>query len=337
MTVKLNKSPSFDCKQRVAAIFITFNQKDFVEKSLESLFDQTYKNFDIVISDDCSTDGTFEVIQELVSNYSGPHKIILNRNLKNLGIGKNTKIAIDLCEADFYVTCDGDDISSKDRFSKLINFFQDDETKVNLIATDAYLMTKSGDIQSVKMSTDLQSIKTVSDLLATKPIFFGATTAFRKDLIVDYPDINEGVYGVDQIMLLRSMMKGGAKTLHEPLVYHREGGITGFQANNFYEKINRFKIDSVRSVADFSQMILDSRGTVYEELVYQKIYRNLAVEKFKNDMFSMKHSVQKIKLFFACRNVPIFKRIRFFSYAMFGPFLNILWILKIKFKSIKST
>jgi glycosyltransferase involved in cell wall biosynthesis len=321
---------------KVAAIFITFNQKDFVENSLQSLFDQTYQNFDIVISDDHSTDGTFEILQDLVSSYSGHHKIILNRNLQNFGIGKNTQIAINLCEADFYITCDGDDISTKDRFSKLIDFFQEDKVKINLIATDAYLMTKSSEIQFVKISTDLQSINSVSDLLAAKPIFFGATTAFTKDLIIDYPDINEGVYGVDQIMLLRSMMKGGAKTLHEPLVYHREGGVTGFQASNIYEKINRFKIDSVRSIADISQMILDSRSTVYEEIVYQKIYKNLAIEKFIYDMFSMKHLFGKIKLFFACKDVPIFKRIRFFSYATFGPFLNILWILKIKLKSIKS-
>ncbi len=328
MIVELSKNSSFDCKLRVAAIFITFNQKDFVEKSLQSLFDQAYKNFDIVISDDCSTDGTFEILQDLVSNYSGPQKIILNRNIKNLGIGKNTQIAINLCEADFYVTCDGDDISSKDRFSKLIDFFQEDKTKVNLIATDAYLMTKSSEIQSIKISSDLESIGSVLNLLNHKPIFFGATTAFTRDLIIDYPEIHEGVYGIDQIMLLRSMMKGGSKTLHEPLVYHRQGGVTGFQARNIYEKIERFKTDSLRSMADFSQMILDSSNTIHERIVYHKFHKNLVIAKFINEMLSAKLASQKIKLFFICEDVPIFKRIRFFSYAMFPRFLNFFWAIK---------
>lgn len=336
MSIKTNLDLNLDCKIKVAALCITFNQKDFVEKSLLSLFDQTYKTFDIVISDDCSTDGTFEVLQELVLNYKGHHKIILNRNLKNHGIGKNTQIAIDLCKADLYVTCDGDDISTKDRFSQIVNFFKEDKTGINFLATDAFLMTRNGVIGPIKVSANLDSIGSVLNALDSRPIFFGATTAFTKDLIDGYPQIQDGVSGIDQIMLLRSLMKGGAKTLHKPLIYHREGGVTGFQSKNIYEKINRLKVVSVSSIADSSQMILDSSSTIFAKILYQKLNKNLVTAKFINEVFSEKSSSQKIKLFFIYSDVSIFKRIRFFSYAMFTPYLNVLWILKRHLKKSKA-
>lgn len=329
----MNLDSNFEKKIQVAALFITFNQKKFIEKSLQSLFDQTYKTFDIVISDDCSTDGTFEIIQNLISNYSGHHKIILNRNLKNCGIGKNTQIAIDLCNADLYVTCDGDDISTKDRFSQIVNFFKEDKTGINFLATDAFLMAKNDAIGPIKVSANLDSIDSVLSAINLRPVFFGATTAFTKDLIEGYPQIQEGVCGIDQIMLLRSLMKGAAATLHKPLIYHREGGITGFQPKNIYEKINRFKVDSLMSIADSSQMILDSSSTIYAPTIYRKLHKNLLTAKFINKMLSEKSPAQKIKLFFNNSDVSIFKRIRFFSYAMFTPFLNILWILKRCFKN----
>lgn len=127
---------------KVAAIFITYNQKAYVVDALQSIFDQSYQNFEIIISDDCSTDGTYEVLDSIVSNYQGPHKICLNRSSKNIGIGANTQSAINLSDADFYITCDGDDISHKDRFEKIIEFFKSENCDSNLLASNAISMKK---------------------------------------------------------------------------------------------------------------------------------------------------------------------------------------------------
>ena len=54
--------------------------------SIEAAFAQTWSPLEILLSDDCSPDGTFAVMQEMAAAYSGPHRVILNRNPKNLGI-----------------------------------------------------------------------------------------------------------------------------------------------------------------------------------------------------------------------------------------------------------
>ncbi len=69
------------CERPLVTFYvITYNQARFVREAVESALAQTYSPIEILLSDDCSTDGTFEIIQETVKGYSGPHTVILNRN-----------------------------------------------------------------------------------------------------------------------------------------------------------------------------------------------------------------------------------------------------------------
>ncbi len=328
---KLINKPMSNCEPKVAAIFITYNQKEYVVDALRSIFDQSYQNFEIIISDDCSTDGTYEVLDSIVSNYQGPQKIFLNRSSKNIGIGANTQLAINLSDADFYITCDGDDISHKDRFEKIIEYFKSENCGSNLLASDAISIKKNGEISGVKVSDDLSKIKSLEDLFDQPPIFFGATTAFSKDLINNFPQISEGVSAVDQIMLLRAILKGSASTIHEPLVLHRQGGITGFKAKDVYQKISRLKRDSKRTTADISQMILDAASVGQDQIVFNRFKDYLITADYINKIFSANFFSEKIKLLYPSKHVPITRRIRFFSYATCTPFLNIFWSIKALF------
>lgn len=67
---------------------LTYNQEKYIEESLKGLLSQTYSPLEIIISDDCSTDKTFEIIKKVVSDYKGTNKILINRNEKNLGLIK---------------------------------------------------------------------------------------------------------------------------------------------------------------------------------------------------------------------------------------------------------
>ena len=71
----------------LVSFFVTaYRQEHLVRASIEAAFAQTWSPLEILLSDDCSPDGTFAVMQEMAAAYSGPHRVILNRNPKNLGI-----------------------------------------------------------------------------------------------------------------------------------------------------------------------------------------------------------------------------------------------------------
>ncbi len=56
-----------------------YNQENHIEEAVQGAFSQTYSQLEIVLSDDCSTDRTFEIMERMANAYQGPHKIVLNR------------------------------------------------------------------------------------------------------------------------------------------------------------------------------------------------------------------------------------------------------------------
>lgn len=100
---------------------ITYNQAQFVREAVEGALAQTYSPTEILLSDDCSTDGTFEIIQEVVKGYSGPHKIVLNRNDRNLGLSMHVNKIMDLATGELIVAADGDDVSYPQRTERCVD------------------------------------------------------------------------------------------------------------------------------------------------------------------------------------------------------------------------
>ncbi len=95
----------------VSFVLLSYNQEQFIREAVRSAFAQTYEPLEIIISDDCSPDRTFEFIKDEVDVYQGPHKVILNRNEKNLGIAGNLNQAFQLAHGQFFVMAAVYDIS----------------------------------------------------------------------------------------------------------------------------------------------------------------------------------------------------------------------------------
>lgn len=79
---------------KASVILITYNHEKFIKESLHSILNQTYPNLEIIIADDFSTDGTREIIKDILKNYQGNHQIILSHNDTNLGICGNINQAL---------------------------------------------------------------------------------------------------------------------------------------------------------------------------------------------------------------------------------------------------
>ena len=84
MIDQVDKSPALLAldadRPLVTFVILSYNEERFIREGIQGAFSQTYSPLEIIISDDCSTDRTFEIIQEEVEGYKGPHKVVLNRN-----------------------------------------------------------------------------------------------------------------------------------------------------------------------------------------------------------------------------------------------------------------
>jgi len=128
----------------LSIVLCTYNGERFLKEQLDSLFNQTYENFEIIAVDDCSTDSTINILQEMAS----PNKMKVFKNEKNEGVNRNFQIAIQKASGDFILICDQDDIWVPNKLEVLVSSIDGSL----LYYHDSRLMDVNGKIQSKKMS-----------------------------------------------------------------------------------------------------------------------------------------------------------------------------------------
>lgn len=93
------------------------NRYEFVMASLNSLLDQTYRDYEIVVVDDASTDGTSELLQDI-----NDPKVRVVRNEQNLGFVRSLLLAIDLAEGELIAVHGAGDLSYRQRLERQVEF-----------------------------------------------------------------------------------------------------------------------------------------------------------------------------------------------------------------------
>jgi glycosyltransferase involved in cell wall biosynthesis len=108
-------------KPLVSVLILTYNAEKFIRESLDSVLSQNYDNLQIVISDDCSADGTTRVLVDYAERHPGV--FTLNLNKENVGITRNANLALSLCKGDFVAFHAGDDVMLPGKISKQVDYF----------------------------------------------------------------------------------------------------------------------------------------------------------------------------------------------------------------------
>ncbi len=120
-------------KNKLVSIIIpTYNSKKFVKKTIESVFNQTYKHFEVIIVDDCSTDGTVEYVKNLMSKIQDRSiklKIKIIKTKKNSGtVAHPRNIGIKACSGDLICFLDSDDNWEKNKLAAQVKNYQNNKT-----------------------------------------------------------------------------------------------------------------------------------------------------------------------------------------------------------------
>ena len=120
----------------VSFLLTTYNHEQFVREALRSVFAQVWDEpLDVHISDDCSTDGTWAIVEQEVAAYQGPFRVSAHRNTANMGPMLHMVEAMDRCAGDLLVRGHGDDIQRPERTRRTVQVFR--ETGASLISSNA--------------------------------------------------------------------------------------------------------------------------------------------------------------------------------------------------------
>ena len=88
-------------------LMATYNGEKYIAEQIDSILNQTYSSFRLIISDDCSTDNTTEILRKYAMK---DDRIILYIQPKNLGVVKNIEFLLKKVKNDYYMLSDQDDV-----------------------------------------------------------------------------------------------------------------------------------------------------------------------------------------------------------------------------------
>lgn len=201
-------------RPKVSVIMSVFNGEAYVKSAVQSIQKQSYNNFELIITNDGSTDNTAAIL----SRIDDPRVIIVN-NPSNLGLTKSLNLALTHCRGVYVARMDADDISHPLRIEKQVAFL-DAHPEYAMVGSSYYVVDNLGKTKShVGVLTDSGAIK---EGLKTQNWFGHGTVMMRKSALASVGGYDEQfVYAQDYDLWLKLSEKYEIANLEEPLYFWR--------------------------------------------------------------------------------------------------------------------
>ena len=243
----------------------TYNGEKYLVEQLDSIINQTYHNWNLLIRDDNSTDKTLEIIQDYQKK---DNRIkLLKDNKGNLGIVKNFEELLKSSESEFIMFSDQDDIWVENKLDMYLKMIEKIKNKGFMIHSDAILFDKN---KSNILKDTFISKKAINRGLEN--VFFnyfvqGATILISKEIknfILPFP---KEVYLHDRYIHLISELFFERIFVNKALIYYRQHGDNQIGAKNTIREL-------------LSKRYFDERDRQLIKVIYNK-YGSLLTEDKK--------------------------------------------------------
>ena len=210
----------------VSFLLLAYNQEAFIADAVRSVLAQDYEPLEIILSDDCSADGTFDIIEREARAYQGPHSVTLNRNETNMGIEHINKLQ-QMAEGEILVTGHGDDIAMPERTRRLAAAMI--EQVVSLVSSNAEMTDEAGKTLGLfsNVTSSEQIVMETMMKINWASTMLGATFALRREICTRFPPMNREKLpagGWDHVAPFRACLLKGMYYLAEPLIRYRQHG-----------------------------------------------------------------------------------------------------------------
>ncbi len=213
--IVMNKDPE------VSVLMAAFNERRYIRKSVQSILDQTFSDWELVVVDDGSTDGTQSVLQSLAGKY--PEKIRVCRNAANFGLAASLNKGLALCNGRYIARMDADDWCYPRRLEKQVRFMES-HPLIDVLGTGAVVIGQDGHMKNMVLLPE--SHEDIEAAALKRAMFFHPSVMARESFFE-----NAGGYGTefaraeDLELWLRGLACGCRyHNLGEALIQYRSNG-----------------------------------------------------------------------------------------------------------------
>ena len=219
----------------VSVLLSAYNSEETLGESIDSLLNQTYKNLEILISDDGSTDSTIEICKKFQLK---DERILLFSNKKNIGLTKSLNNLAQKASGSLIARHDADDISLPDRIEEQIQFMN----KKRLDAVTTRSLVK----QNNKKRPGISFYIPDKLLINRKNPFIHGTLIIKKNVFQEIGYYDERFYFAQDYKLFYDLLNNGYKvrTLNKALyILNTENNISSenLERQNYYADCVRLR------------------------------------------------------------------------------------------------
>ncbi|HTZ36144.1 MAG TPA: glycosyltransferase [Stellaceae bacterium] len=215
--------PSADSGPLVTYRLQCYRHENFVAEAVRSVFAQTYSPLEILITDDCSPDRTFDIITELAAGYRGPHRVVIHRSEQNRHNFGHANEGLPFIGGEFFLWLSGDDVAEPEQVERLVGAWR--ESGASGVWSNLRLIDANGAELGLMLAGDQPYSLDLSDYADGRFLDFhyAGACGYSRDVIDRYGPIPTalGAQGIEHEFGFRAALLGRKRYLPEPLVRSR--------------------------------------------------------------------------------------------------------------------
>ncbi|WP_291726959.1 glycosyltransferase family 2 protein [Bernardetia sp.] len=294
----------------VSIICLCYNHKDYVEEALSSVFNQTYKNWELIIVDDASVDGSVEKIKHFLANYYEINNDIASR-VKTIFLDKNKgnctafNEGFKISKGEYIIDLAADDKFENDKLEKQIKALENADSQTGVCFTNAVLIDeKSEQIGNYyydwykKQPKDGYIFK---ELVRAGGMICSPTMLIKREVLEELGGYDESLSYEDYDFWVRSARNWKYVFLSENLTFYRK---INHSHSSTFKKKNNPHLYSTFKVCQKAFLLCQSNDE-YKALSISVLYHFKESIKFKN--------YRAAKGFLKLIKKLIFKRVKFYQ------------------------
>ena len=301
--------------EKISVIVPVYNVEDYLERCVESILQQTYTHFELILINDGSTDSSGLICENLASR----HENIKVYHIENAGVSNARNMGIQLATGSWVTFIDSDDFVTQDYLATLASAVEG--LNVGFVIAPLHHI-KNGivtDLPPHSGKTELWSTEeTMKELLmTTRTSFFPVAKLFKRDLLADEKFNTNYHLAEDALFLTELLLKTRCSSvfIDKPVYYydHREGSATTSVNQHVFDTIEVYKqiIAQVSQVFPNLKYELKNREcwsyiTVYDKIIFtssEQYQKEKA--KLRTWIVQHRHEIWKDAYFTTFRKVAI--------------------------------
>lgn len=270
----------------ISVIMAVYNSEKYLAKAIESILNQTFKDFEFIIINDSSTDNSLNIIKEYQKK---DKRIRLMNNKKNIGLTKSLNKGLKIVKSKYIARIDADDISLPRRLEKQYKYLEGNPD-IFLLGTGAHNMNEEGN--NTTNFKPLTSFEEIKKQLPSQNCIYHPSIMFRNNGGIYYHE--KFPYSQDYDLYLRLLSEGKKLTnIPDKLIKRccnpNAIGITNRgkqrlfaeKAKEFYQQRLKYGEDDYDNFDPNEILNIDVENSTDKSILEQEIFASFKINNFK--------------------------------------------------------